>query len=59
MLEETVSIPSGGVRRMAWSHGVVPDDCQQAAMQDAELLTKHPSDNQQRFDQDAVALGPP
>jgi len=44
---------------MAWSHGVVPDDCQQAAMQDAELLTKHPSDNQQRFDQDAVALGPP
>jgi hypothetical protein len=33
------------------SHGIVPDDGQQAAMQDAELLAKHASDNQQRFDQ--------
>src|SRR6516162_7925050 len=35
----------------AVNHSVVPDDCQQAAMQDAELLAKLPSDNQQRFDQ--------
>ena len=26
------------------THVVVPDDCQQTAMQEAELLAKHPSD---------------
>src|SRR6478672_3452869 len=30
---------------------VIPDDGQQAAMQDAELLAKRPSNNEQRLDQ--------
>jgi hypothetical protein len=29
----------------------LPDDGQQAAMQDADLFTKHPPDNKQRLDQ--------
>jgi hypothetical protein len=30
---------------------IVPDDGQQAAMQDTDLFTKHPPDNEQRLDQ--------
>ena len=30
---------------------IVPHDGQQAAVQDAKLLTKHPPDNEQWFDQ--------
>ena len=37
--------------REAPTHVVVADDGQQAAMQDAELLAKHPADNKQWFDQ--------
>ena len=33
------------------THVVVADDGQQAAMEDAELLAKHPADNKQWFDQ--------
>ena len=38
-------------RHQAPAHVVIPDDGQQAAVQDAELLAKHPPDNQQRLDQ--------
>jgi SAM-dependent methyltransferase len=38
-------------RHQAPAHLIVPNDGQQAAMQDAELLAKCPSDNEQRFDQ--------
>ena len=33
------------------THGIVPDNGQQAAMQDADLFAKHPPDNKQRLDQ--------
>src|SRR6478736_3416960 len=33
------------------AHLIIPDDGQQAAMQDTELLAKRPSNNEQRFDQ--------
>jgi hypothetical protein len=33
------------------AHIIVPDDGQQAAMQDAGLFAKHPPDNKQRLDQ--------
>jgi hypothetical protein len=32
---------------------IVPDDGQQAVVQDADLLAKHPSDSEQRFNQDS------
>ena len=38
-----------GGRHQAPAHLIIPDDGQQAAMQDAELLAKRPSDNEQRF----------
>jgi hypothetical protein len=37
-------------RHQAPAHLIIPDDGQQAAMQDAELLAKHPPDNKQGFD---------
>ena len=40
-----------GGRHQAPAHLIVPDDGQQAAMQDDELLAKHPPDDKQRFDQ--------
>jgi hypothetical protein len=39
------------VRHQTPAYLVIPDDRQQAAMQDAELLAKRPSNNEQRFDQ--------
>src|SRR5215470_17572616 len=38
-------------RHQAAAHIIVPDDNQQAAMQDAELLANYPPDNEQRFHQ--------
>ena len=38
-------------RYQATAHFIVPNDGQQAAMQDDELLAKRPPDDQQRFDQ--------
>src|SRR5262249_45221664 len=38
-------------RHQAPAHIIVPDDGQQAAMQDAELLANDPPDNEQRFHQ--------
>src|SRR6185436_14331826 len=38
-------------RHQAPAHLIIPDDGQQAAMQDTELLAKRPSNNEQRFDQ--------
>ena len=40
-----------GNRHQAPAHIVVADDGQHAAMQDAELLAKHPPDSEQRFHQ--------
>src|SRR6516165_6792035 len=40
-----------GNRHQAPAHIIVADDGQHAAMQDAELLAKHPPDNEQRFHQ--------
>src|SRR2546429_7889169 len=44
------------------AHVIVPDDGQQAAMQDTDLFTKHPPDNEQRPDphgHNAEGLGQP
>jgi hypothetical protein len=38
-----------GHRHQASADVIVPDDGHQAAMQDANLLAKHPPDNEQRF----------
>src|SRR5450631_3984069 len=40
-----------GSRHQAPAHLIVPHDGEQAAVQDAELLAKRPSDNEQWFDQ--------
>ena len=40
-----------GDRHQPPAHLVVPDDGQQAAVQDGELLAQHPPDNEQRLDQ--------
>jgi hypothetical protein len=40
-----------GDRHQAPAHIIVPDDGQQAAMQDAELLANDPPDDEQRFHQ--------
>src|SRR5262245_8721562 len=37
-------------RHQTPAHVIVPDDSQQAAMQDSDLFTKHPPDNEQRLD---------
>jgi hypothetical protein len=42
---------NAGNRHQAPADIIVPRDGQQAAVQDADLLAKHPSDNEQRFDQ--------
>jgi hypothetical protein len=42
-----------GDRHQAPTHLIVPNDDQQAAVQDAKLLTKHPPDNEQRLDQNS------
>jgi hypothetical protein len=38
-------------RHQAPAHVIVPDNSQQAAMQEVELLTQYPPDNEQRFHQ--------
>src|SRR5271154_2859282 len=43
--------PTPGVVDQTPAYLVIPDDRQQTAMQDAELLAKRPSNNEQRFDQ--------
>ena len=48
-----------GDRHQAPAHIIVPDNGQQAAMQDADLLAKHPPDNEQRFDQTRPSQGDP
>src|SRR5437016_2851241 len=35
------------------AHVIVPNDGQQAAMQDGDLFAQHPSDSERRFDQDS------
>src|SRR5215831_20210138 len=42
---------NAGDGHQAPAHVIVPDDGQQAAMQDAELLANDPPDNEQRFHQ--------
>ena len=44
------------IRKMP-AHLIVPHDSEQAAVQDAELLAKRPSDNEQWFDQSGSGIG--
>jgi len=44
--------PNARHRHQAPAHLIVPDNSQQAPVQDVELLAQHSADNQQRFDQD-------
>jgi hypothetical protein len=39
-----------GDRHRATAHLIIPDEGQQAAMQDAELLAKRPPDNEKGFE---------
>jgi hypothetical protein len=43
--------PDTGSRHQAPAYVVIPDDGQQATVQDADLLAEDPPDNEQRFDQ--------
>jgi hypothetical protein len=44
--------PNTGDRHQAPAHLIVSDDGQQAAVQGGSLFTQHPSDNEQRLDQE-------
>ncbi len=47
--------PDSGDRHQASADLIVPHDGQQTAVQDTELLVKHPPNNEKRFDQKCAA----